>query len=67
MSTYSSLSSWQDKLRFEYPEVHFENTEHPEGVNAVCEGVLVGRFFRQKDPSYGVVYEQTRSCGGRTW
>ncbi len=67
MSTYSSLSSWQEQLRFEYPGVNFQTTDHPEGVNAVCEGVLVGRFFAERQPPYGILYSQARNCGGKPW
>lgn len=65
MATYDSLARWQQKLRFEYPGVTFEATDHPPGVNAVCEGVLVGRFFADRHPPCGVVYAQPRSCGGK--
>lgn len=67
MSTYQTLSSWQEKVRFEYPGAHFQTTDHPDGVNAVCDGVLVGRYFVERQPAYGVIYEQARSCGGRPW
>ncbi|MCA3129558.1 MAG: hypothetical protein ACK5YW_10710 [Betaproteobacteria bacterium] len=63
--TYPDLSAWRSKLRFEYPSVRFEQTDAPAGINAVCEGVLVGRFFAERDPPFGVVYAQPRSCGGK--
>lgn len=63
--TYSDLGVWRQKLRFEYPSVRFEQTDAPSGINALCEGVLVGRFFAERDPPFGVVYAQPRSCGGK--
>ena len=63
--TYDDLAAWQRKLRFEYSSVRFEQTEVPPGVNAVCEGVLVGRFFAERSPPFGVVYAQPRGCGGK--
>ena len=65
MSDLSSLSAWQQAVRREYPAVRFETTERPAGVNAVCEGVLVGRYFSERDRPYGVIYAQPRSCGGK--
>jgi hypothetical protein len=65
MDTCANLSDWQRKLRFEYAGVRFESTEHPPGVNAVCENVLVGRYFADRNPPYGVIYAQPRSCGGK--
>jgi hypothetical protein len=57
---------WMRTLRFEYPSVEFERVEtQPRGVNAVCEGVLVGRFYEERTLPYGVIFEQPRSCGGR--
>lgn len=67
MSTFATLASWQDKLRYEYPGVDFQQTDHPTGVNAVCAGVLVGRYFVERQPPYGVIYEQARSCNGKPW
>ncbi len=65
MSAFESLPDWQRKLRFEYPGVRFQQIEHPPGINATCEGVLVGRFFADRVPPYGVIYAQPRSCGGK--
>jgi hypothetical protein len=59
------LSEWKRKLRSEYVNVRFEPTENPAGVNAICENVLVGRFFADRSSPYGVVYAQPRSCGGK--
>jgi hypothetical protein len=57
---------WQDFLSREYPGVTFaEDDSTPPGVNAVTEGVLVGRYFSARTPPYGVVYDQPRSCGGK--
>lgn len=65
MATFDTLAEWQRKLRFEYPSVRFDATDHPPGVNAVCESILVGRFFADRTPPYGVIYAQPRSCGGK--
>ena len=63
--TYHDEQEWRRALRFEYPSVRFESVRtHPPGVNAVCEGVLVGRFYTAAQPPYGVRFEQPRSCGG---
>ncbi len=66
MADYRDLAEWQRVLRREYPSVTFEYVDnHPRGVNAVCEGVLVGRFYESHVPPYGVIFDQPRSCGGR--
>ena len=65
MGSYDNLSEWQRKLRFEYARVRFEATDHPPGVNAVCENILVGRFFADRIPPCGVIYAQPRGCGGK--
>lgn len=65
MATYTDLAEWQRKLRFEYASVRFETTDNPSGVNAVCENILVGRFFADRHPPHGVIYAQPRSCGGK--
>ena len=66
MATFNDQREWQAALRREYPSVQFEDANtHPPGVNAVCEGVLVGRFYSSANPPYGVLYDQPRSCGGR--
>lgn len=65
MSTFDTLSDWQRKLRFEYAGVRFEPTDHPLGVNAVREDILVGRFFADRSPPFGLIYSQPRSCGGK--
>ncbi len=62
----ASRSQWNDWLQREYPGVHFdENGGHPPCVNAITEGVLVGRFFTSRTPPFGVIFDQPRSCGGR--
>jgi hypothetical protein len=62
-----SLEAWAELLEREYPGVLFQHTEsHPPGLNAVSAGVLVGRYHSERDPAYGVVYTQARSCGGRS-
>jgi hypothetical protein len=62
-----SRREWQDCLEYEYPGVRFEeNGGHPPGVNAIIAGILVGRFFTGRKPPFGVVYDQPRSCGGRS-
>jgi hypothetical protein len=59
-------ADWEAHLAREYPGVAFsENGSTPPGVNAVMEGVLVGRYFSARTPPYGVVYDQPRSCGGK--
>lgn len=64
--TFDDFTEWQRKLRYEYPGVEFEETcVRPRGINAVCAGVLVGRFYLDSEPPYGVLFEQARSCGGR--
>ena len=66
MPTFSDQREWQATLRREYPTVRFEDaTTHPPGVNAMCEGVLVGRFYTAATAPYGVLFDQLRSCGGR--
>jgi len=37
----------------------------PAGLNAIIEGVLVGRYHSARSPSFGVIFDQPRSCGGR--
>ena len=66
MPTFSDQREWQATPRREYPTVRFEDaTTHPPGVTAVCEGVLVGRFYTAATAPYGVLFDQPRSCGGR--
>ncbi len=61
-----SRRQWSECLKREYPGVHFdEDSGHPPGVNAVTDGVLVGRFFTGRAQPFGVVFNQPRSCGGR--
>ena len=61
-----SLEEWTELLQREYPSVQFDRTKsHPPGINAVTAGVLVGRYHSQRDPAFGVIYDQPRSCGGR--
>ena len=61
-----SLEEWTGFLEHEYPDVLFEPTAgHPPGLNAVVSGVLIGRYHSHRDPAFGVVYDQPRSCGGR--
>jgi len=53
-------------LEREYPGVRFHHTDsHPPGLNAIIAGVLVGRYHSERDPAYGVLFAQPRSCGGR--
>jgi len=66
MGSHDDLSEWKRKLRAEYVNVRFESTDHPAGINAICENVLVGRFFADRSSPYGVVYAQPRSCGGKS-
>jgi hypothetical protein len=66
MPNFHDLAEWQHALRREFPGVRFEAAQtHPAGINAVCEGVLVGRFYEAHRPPYGVIFDQPRSCGGR--
>lgn len=65
MTNFSDKGAWQRQLRFDFPSVRFESTDNPRGTNAVCEGILVGRFFEDHAPPYGVLYGQPRSCGGK--
>jgi hypothetical protein len=59
-------ADWEARLVREYPGVTFsEDGSVPPGVNAVTDGVLVGRYFSTRTPPYGVVYDQPRSCGGK--
>lgn len=61
-----SREQWRDFLACEYPGVQFdENSGHPPGVNAITQGVLVGRFYAARAQPFGVVFDQPRSCGGR--
>ena len=61
-----SIEDWTAYLQREYPGVRIERTEgHPPGLNAVAAGILVGRYHSQRNPAFGVVYDQPRSCGGR--
>ncbi len=61
-----SRYQWNEHIKQEYPGVRFdENGGHPPGINAITGGVLVGRFFTGRTPSFGVVFNQPRSCGGR--
>ncbi len=61
-----SLGQWTELLQREYPGVRFDHTDqHPPGINAVTAGVLVGRYYTERKPAFGVVYDQPRSCGGR--
>ncbi len=58
---------WADCLEREYPGVCFEeNSSRPAGINAVKAGVLVGRFYTGRQQPFGAVFDQARSCGGRT-
>lgn len=60
-------ADWQAFLEREYPGVRFSEEEGtPPGVNAIIEGVLVGRYFTARTPPYGVVFDQPRSCGGKS-
>ncbi|MGH8678347.1 MAG: hypothetical protein ACREUQ_08370 [Burkholderiales bacterium] len=66
MKVIESHPDWENFLRREYPGVTFRADEtHPQGINAVSAGVLVGRFFVGRNPQYGVVFDQPRSCGGK--
>jgi hypothetical protein len=57
---------WEALLSREYPGVSFSvDDSTPAGINAVTEGVLVGRYFLARTPSYGVMFDQPRSCGGK--
>jgi hypothetical protein len=63
---YSDEAEWRRALRHDFPSVRFEDVStHPPGVNALCEDVLVGRFYTHSTPPYGVLFDQPRSCGGR--
>lgn len=67
MEIVSDPGEWRARLRREYGDVRFEDTAHPPGVNAVCDGVLVGRYFSDRDPPHGVIHAQPRSCGAKPW
>jgi hypothetical protein len=61
-----SLDDWTTFLKREYPGVRFQYTEgHPPGLNAMSAGVLVGRYHSRRNPAFGVIFDQPRSCGGR--
>ncbi|MGH8630293.1 MAG: hypothetical protein ACREU7_05950 [Burkholderiales bacterium] len=60
-------AQWRAFLSREYPGVAFSDNEgHPPGINAVTAGVLVGRYYSAQTPPYGVVFDQPRSCGGKS-
>lgn len=62
-----SREQWCDYLKHEYPGVQFdEDKKYPRGINAITAGVLVGRFYVERTEPYGVVFDQPRSCGGRS-
>jgi len=61
-----SLEEWKAFLKREYPGVRFDYISRaPAGLNAIIEGVLVGRYHSARSPSFGVIFDQPRSCGGR--
>ena len=61
-----SLEEWTRRLEREYPGVRFEHSGgNQPGLNAIADGVLVGRYHSERDPAYGVVFSQPRSCGER--
>ena len=61
-----SLEEWKTFLEREYPGVCFDYTSsEPVGLNAVAAGVLVGRYHSARTPSFGVIFDQPRSCAGR--
>lgn len=61
-----SLEEWKTILEREYPGVRFDSTSsEPAGLNAITAGVLVGRYHSARTPSFGVIFAQPRSCGGR--
>jgi len=61
-----SLEEWKTFLEREYPGVRFAYTSSgPGGLNAITAGVLVGRYHSARIPSFGVIFDQSRSCGGR--
>ncbi|MGD2138851.1 MAG: hypothetical protein PVH25_00530 [Burkholderiales bacterium] len=63
---FHSLEEWTETLSREYPGVQFQPSEkHPKGLNAITAGVLVGRYHSERNPAFGVVFDQPRSCGGR--
>ena len=60
-------SDWETNLRREYPGVTFADGEgRPQGINATAAGVLVGRFYSGQTPPYGVIFDQARSCSGKS-
>jgi hypothetical protein len=60
-------AEWQAFLSREYPGVVFrESDANPPGVNAMTAGVLVGRFYTTRNRPFGVVFDQPRSCGGKS-
>ena len=61
-----SQADWRQLLEREYPGVRFEaSASHPSGLNAVAAGVLVGRYHSAREPAYGVIFTQARSCSGK--
>jgi hypothetical protein len=61
-----ALGDWEAQLRREHPGVALtESDRHPPGIDAVTGGVLVGRYYSMRQPPYGVIFDQPRSCGGR--
>lgn len=61
-----SLEEWKTFLEREYPGVRFNYTRsEPAGLNATTAGVLVGRYHSARTPSYGLIFDHPRSCGGR--
>ncbi len=66
LNIIESRQAWEEFLRREYPGVSFlQNNAHPRGIDAVAASVLVGRFYSSRNPPYGVIFDQPRSCGGK--
>lgn len=67
MKVIESRRAWESDLRREYPNVILTDGEgYPPGINAVIAGVLVGRFYSAQTPPYGVIFDQARSCSGKS-
>lgn len=67
MKVIELRSDWETELSREYPGVTFTGgAGYPPGVNAVAAGVLIGRFYSAQTPPYGVIFDQSRSCSGKS-
>ena len=67
MKLIDSRNDWEAHLRRDFSGVAFaDDNGNPPGVNAVAAGVMVGRFYSSRSPAYGVIFDQPRSCSGKS-